>query len=296
MQNLCLALLLLPCPFSFAQSTISVDALSVMQVCHEKHPESAGMSAAPPHVMSKVDPIYPEKARQSRTEGIVVLGLIVQKDGSPRDIHPVSSPSELLSQAAIEAVRQWKFDPPTYQGGPVDAEIRVQVSFKIGPNAPPQPSSPKDVNTRDETRNLRTNADETYAREDYQTAANICRRIIDLAPQDSGAWNLLGRSLLALDELDAAADAFANSIRFYPASTVAYNNLGWPGRLPTARHERQKDRSEAHIWGHFARSLRTTVADYKFSPAHSAQRERRDSAAWNSHLQVRGRTVPLRRA
>jgi TonB family protein len=176
--------------------------------------------------MVNVQPIYPEKARRSRTEGIVVLGLIVQKDGSPRDIHPVSSPSELLSQAAIDAVRHWKFDPPTYQGGAVDAEITVQVSFKIGPTSPSQPSSLEDATTRDETRNLHTNADEAYKNEDYQTAANICRRIIDLAPQDSGAWNLLGRSLLALNEVDAAADAFANSIKFYPATTVAYNNLG----------------------------------------------------------------------
>src|ERR1700678_124741 len=55
MRNLCLALLLLQFPFVFGQSTISVDAVSAMQVCDDKHPESSGRCAAPPHVMSKVD-------------------------------------------------------------------------------------------------------------------------------------------------------------------------------------------------------------------------------------------------
>lgn len=197
-----------------------------MQVCDDKHPESSGVCAAPPHVMSKVNPVYPEKARRSRTEGTVTLGLIVQKDGSPRDIRIVGSPSDLLSQAAIDAVKKWKFDPPTYQGGPVDAEIKVQVNFKLGPDTPPQSLTLEAENTRNETKNLRTDADEAYKREDYKTATNICRQIIGLSPQDAYAWNDLGRSLLALNELDAAADAFANSIKNYPGSPVAYNNLG----------------------------------------------------------------------
>jgi TonB family protein len=201
-----------------------------MQVCDDKHPERSGNCANPPHVMVQINPVYPEKARKSRTEGIVVLGLVVQRDGSPRDIHPVSSPSESLSLAAIDAVKQWKFDPPTYQGNPVDAEITVQVSFSLEPKTPVQPSSSQDVNAgnnaRNEIRNLHTDADEAYNRGDYQTAVNLCRRIIDLAPQDAGAWNRLGKSLLALNELDAAANAFASSIKFYPGSTVAYNNLG----------------------------------------------------------------------
>lgn len=226
MSKLHLALLLTLCPFAPAQSTISVDAVSVMQVCDQKHPESAGMCATPPRVMNKVDPVYPEKARRARREGIVTLGLIVQKDGSSRDIRPVNSPSEVLTEAAIDAVKKWKFDPPTYQGSAVDAEITVQVSFKLAPTPTPQPLSPDAENTQTAIKNLRIDGDEAYKRNDFQTAANVFRRIVDLSPQDAGGWNMLGRSLLGLNQLDAAEEAFSNSIKFYPGSPVAYNNLG----------------------------------------------------------------------
>lgn len=220
-----LALSLLQCP-CLAQSTISVDADSVMQVCDLKHAELAEHCVSPPQALTKINPVYPEKARRARTEGTVILDLIVQKDGSTREIHPTSSPSKLLSQAAIDAVKQWRFDPPTYQGNPVEAEMTVQVNFSLRTDPPSQNSNSKDTNAANETRNLQIDAGEAYKSEDYQTAANICRHVIDLAPQDAYAWNLLGLSLLALNEPDAAANAFTNSIKFYPASPTAYNNLG----------------------------------------------------------------------
>jgi TonB family protein len=226
MRKLCLALLILHCPLLFGQSTISVDAISVMQVCDDKHPESAGNCATRPTVMNKVNPIYPEKARQAREEGTVMLDLIVQKDGLPRDIHTVSSPNELLSQAAIDAVKQWKFVPPTYQGDTVDAEMRVQVNFKLEAKQPQPPPLTQPSDSRNETRNLQIDAHEAYTREDFQTAVNICRRILELAPEDAYTWNLLGLSLRSLNELDPAAEAFSTSIKFYPASPVAYNDLG----------------------------------------------------------------------
>ena len=156
-------------------------------------------------------------ARQSRTEGTVVLRLIVKADGTTTSLHAVSGPSDFLNQAAVEAVTQWKFDPATYEGKAVDVEMNVAVNFRLTAQA---------GNQWDQTRSLYTDADEAYRRSDYQTAANFCRRIVGLSPEDDAAWNLLGRSLLGLDELDAAADAFATSIKINPASSAAYNNLG----------------------------------------------------------------------
>jgi TonB family protein len=225
MRRLCLALLILQCPWLFGQSTISVDAISVMQVCDDKHPE-LGTCATSPKVMTKVNPIYPEKARQSRQEGTVILDLIVQKDGSPRDIHPVSSPSDLLSQAAVDAVKDWRFFPGTYLGDAANVEMKVQVNFKLEAKPAPQLPGMPSPEMRADTGNLRSDADEAYKREDYQTSVNISQRIIDQYPQDAGAWNMLGTALMALNELDAAANAFSNSIRYYPASPRAYNNLG----------------------------------------------------------------------
>lgn len=226
MERFCLLSLLLHCCFLSAQSTISVDAVAAMPVCDAQHAETSVACASAPHVLTRVDAIYPEQARRAYVQGVVVLSLVVQKDGLPRDIHTLSSPSEALSQAATDAVKQWKFDPPTYHGNPVDAEIKVEVSFRLADNPAPSIQPSPNVPKNGAGRNLHVDADEAYRREDYQTAANICRRILELAPQDAAAWNTLGRSLLALGESDAAIEAFTNSIKFYPASPVAYNNSG----------------------------------------------------------------------
>jgi hypothetical protein len=69
MPRFCLVLLLLVLALLYAQDTISVDATSTMHVCSDKNPAASGPCAIPPHSISKVSPIYPEKARRARLEG-----------------------------------------------------------------------------------------------------------------------------------------------------------------------------------------------------------------------------------
>ena len=76
------------------------------------------------------------------------------------------------------------------------------------------------------SRNLHTDANEANNRHDYQTAANLARRITSHSPQNGNAWNLLGISLLELNQFDAAAAALETAIKIDPASSFAYNNLG----------------------------------------------------------------------
>jgi TonB family protein len=225
MRHAALSIIFSACTLLSAQDTISVDAVSVMQVCSDKHPASAGTCAVPPRTLSKINPVYPEKARQSRAQGTVVLNLVVRTDGTATNVRAVSGPSDELNRAAIDAVTQWKFDPATYEGKPVDVEMTVQVNFRLEATAaePQQHGAPAN---RNQLGNLYTDADEALRRGDYQTAANLARRITDLAPQHSSAWNLLGRSLFSLNEPEAAADAFVTQIKVNPSSTVAYNNLG----------------------------------------------------------------------
>ncbi len=224
MRRFCLAPLLLVSALLFAQDTISVDATSAMHVCSDKNPAASGPCAIPPRPLSKVSPTYPEKARQARHEGTVVLGVTVGKDGSTRDIHVVKGPDEELNQAAITAVSQWKFEPATYEGNPVAVEMSIQVNFRLDPNA--SPAQEHGTARNPEIRNLYTDASEAYGRHDYQTAANLARRVTTLAPQYYSAWNLLGISLIELNQLDAAAAALDTESKIDPASTFAYNNLG----------------------------------------------------------------------
>ena len=230
MRRLCLLFLLLLStgPLS-AQDTISVDAVSAMHVCSPKNPASAGPCATAPRPLSTVNPSYPEKAREKRKEGIVTLGLTVNKDGSVSGVHVVKGVDNDIDQAAVEAVSQWKFDPGTYQGNPVDVELTVTVNFRLGNN--PQQAAPTEKlqeqkQAADDTRNMYSDAVEAYKRGDYATAANLLRKITSLNPQATYAWSELGRALLAMNELDAAAQAFQSSIERDPASRNDYNNLG----------------------------------------------------------------------
>jgi len=229
MGRFCVVPVLLVSAVLFAQDTISVDAVSTMHVCTDKNPGSSDPCATPPHPLSKISPSYPEKARRLRSEGTVTLGLIVTKDGSSQDVHVVKGVDDDLNQAAIAAVKQWKFEPATYKGAPVAVEWEVAVNFKLAGNSS-QFAGTSSQNgaaaNSDQLRNLYTDAHEAYNRRNYQTAANLARRLTTLSPQYGSAWGVLGISLLELNQLDAAVSALATAIKIDPASTLAYNNLG----------------------------------------------------------------------
>lgn len=88
-----------------------------------------GVSA--PKALYAPDPEYSEEARKAKYQGTCVLWLIVGPDGKPRDIHVSRSLGLGLDQKAIEAVKQWKFDPAMKDGKPVAVQISVQVDFRL---------------------------------------------------------------------------------------------------------------------------------------------------------------------
>ncbi len=88
-----------------------------------------GVSA--PRVLYQPDPEYSEPARKAKYEGTVVLLLIVGQDGRPHDIHVARALGLGLDEKAIEAVRQWKFEPARKNGQPVAVQINVEVDFRL---------------------------------------------------------------------------------------------------------------------------------------------------------------------
>jgi protein TonB len=76
------------------------------------------------------DPIYPVLAQQMKVQGSVVLQARIGKDGSVQSLQVVSGP-EILANAALEAVRQWRFKPAYEAGRAVPAEARITVNFTI---------------------------------------------------------------------------------------------------------------------------------------------------------------------
>jgi len=88
-----------------------------------------GVSA--PRPVFTPDPEYSEEARKAKYQGTCVLWMIVGPDGKPRDIKVARTLGLGLDEKAIEAVKQWKFEPAMKDGKPVAVQINVEVSFRL---------------------------------------------------------------------------------------------------------------------------------------------------------------------
>ena len=90
-----------------------------------------GGGVTAPRVISDPTPEYSDEARKAKYEGTVVLWLIVDSFGRPRDLRVARSLGMGLDQKALEAVRLWKFKPAMKDGSPVAVEVNVEVNFHL---------------------------------------------------------------------------------------------------------------------------------------------------------------------
>ena len=81
-----------------------------------------------PKKIRDVKPAYPEMAMAAGVQGIVILEALIEQDGSVGDVRVLRSIA-LLDQAAVEAVRQWRFTPTLLNGQPVEVLMTVTVNF-----------------------------------------------------------------------------------------------------------------------------------------------------------------------
>jgi protein TonB len=81
-------------------------------------------------LMKKVTPQYPALAKQARIQGVVVLQALIGKDGSIQNLHVVSG-HPMLTNAALEAVKEWKYKPYYLNGEPVEVETTINVNFSL---------------------------------------------------------------------------------------------------------------------------------------------------------------------
>jgi len=84
-----------------------------------------------PRKLVDTKPVYPETARRARLEGVVILEIIVDKQGSVRNWKVLRPLSLGLTEAAVAAVQQWKYEPPMYNGRPVEVLITVTMRFSL---------------------------------------------------------------------------------------------------------------------------------------------------------------------
>jgi protein TonB len=89
-----------------------------------------GGAVQPPTKLVDVRPVYPEDAKAAHIEGVVILGIVIDEDGSVIDTAVLRSIAE-LDQAAIDAVSRWKFEPTLLDGEAVEIEMTITVNFTL---------------------------------------------------------------------------------------------------------------------------------------------------------------------
>lgn len=100
---------------------------------HEAKPTAPvriGGRVKEPKLIHRVQPTYPALARQVHLQGVVVIDAIIDEQGNITEMKVVSGPP-LLIQAAIDAVRQWKYQPTYLNEQPVSVQLSVIVNFGL---------------------------------------------------------------------------------------------------------------------------------------------------------------------
>jgi len=97
--------------------------------------ERAGLYELSPEVaegslLHRVEPDYPEAARQQHLQGPVVLDVRIGRDGTIQEAKLLSG-QRVLADAAIAAVKQWQFRPRAVKGQPVEMQTRVTLNFRL---------------------------------------------------------------------------------------------------------------------------------------------------------------------
>jgi len=82
------------------------------------------------NLLYRVQPIYPPIARQARVQGTVELRAVISKSGTIENL-VVDGGHPMLSKAAVEAVRQWRYRPYLLNNEPIEVETEITVNFLL---------------------------------------------------------------------------------------------------------------------------------------------------------------------
>ena len=128
---------------------MALPARKVWAAAHRRHRQhlrngnAPKVKAAPPKkvnisagvavgmLIQKTQPSYPPIAKAARVSGTVVLQATISKTGTIEDLHVVSGPA-MLQQAALDAVKTWRYRPYLLNNEPVEVETTVNVIFTLG--------------------------------------------------------------------------------------------------------------------------------------------------------------------
>lgn len=96
----------------------------------QKNPKQIHVKADDLKITYKVPPVYPVDAKKQKIQGTVVLSVVIGKDGSPENIKVTGGP-DALQQSALDAVRQWRWQPYLLNGDPIEVLTTVNIVYAL---------------------------------------------------------------------------------------------------------------------------------------------------------------------
>ena len=86
----------------------------------------------PPRILYRPVPAYTQEARDAGVEGMLLLQVIIRRDGSVDSIKVLKGIGYGLDESAIRTIaEEWRFQPGTLNGKPVDVQAKIEVSFRL---------------------------------------------------------------------------------------------------------------------------------------------------------------------
>lgn len=115
-----------------ATASVAIRSRRSIPVPSDTKPQGSlrGESLQVGRLISRREPVYPQDALQQQIEGTVKLHAIIGADGTVQSVGAVSGPA-LLVTPAIEAVREWHYEPTIYAGQPIETEEDLAITFRL---------------------------------------------------------------------------------------------------------------------------------------------------------------------
>ena len=111
----------------------------LIQPASEQEMKTAGSKISTPHLIQRVEPLYPVDAAAEKIQGIVLLDCTTGVDGSVKDVKVLQSPDPRLADTAQKAVSQWRYEPARdADGRAVEVEFTLTICFTLREDEPPE--------------------------------------------------------------------------------------------------------------------------------------------------------------
>ena len=118
-------------PFSTGDAGPAVAAVVPAPEPVDDKPIQVGGAVLKPEVIVRTEPRYTELARRARVEGVVIVRAVIDERGYVTNVELLRGQPMGLDQAAMDAVKTWRFKPATLHGQPVKVYFNLTVNFTL---------------------------------------------------------------------------------------------------------------------------------------------------------------------